>query len=109
MRLFLLFLILFFQTARSADITLSLGKPSEAGLDPVILESGLKMYRKAIEKDEVRSAVILIARKGQVVVHEALGWKDKSVVYRSKKPPCFVWHPIPSPLWRQPSRFWRAR
>tara|TARA_Y100000589_G_scaffold186146_1_gene176276 strand:- start:1474 stop:2643 length:1170 start_codon:yes stop_codon:yes gene_type:complete len=77
MRLFCFLLILFFQTARSADITLSLGKPSEAGLDPVILESGLRMYRKAIEKDEVRSAVILIARQGRVVVHEALGWKDK--------------------------------
>ena len=25
----------------------------------------------------MRSAVFLIARKGRVVVHEALGWKDK--------------------------------
>ena len=77
MRLLCLILILCFQAAKGADLTLSLGKPSEVGLDAAILEAGVNMYRKAIERDEVRSAVILIARKGRVVVHEALGWKDK--------------------------------
>ena len=77
MRLLCLILILCFQAARGADLPLSLGKPSEVGMDATILEAGVNMYRKAIERDEVRSAVILIARKGRVVVHEAFGWKDK--------------------------------
>ena len=46
-------------------------------MDGAILQAGVNMYRQAIEHDEVRSAVILIARKGRVIVHEALGWKDR--------------------------------
>lgn len=77
MRLIFLILLLIFRSASAADLTLSLGKPSDVGMDATILEAGANMYRKAIEHDEVRSAVILIARKGRVVVHETLGWKDK--------------------------------
>ena len=85
MRLLCFILIFCFQSAWAADTTLSLGKPSEVGMDATILEAGVNMYRKAIERDEVRSAVILIARKGRVVVHEALGWKDKEGGVRLKK------------------------
>ena len=46
-------------------------------MDSTILQAGINMYRQAIEHDDVRSAVILIARKSRVVMHEALGWKDK--------------------------------
>ena len=85
MRLLCFILIFCFQSAWAADTTLSSGKPSEVGMDATILEAGVNMYRKAIERDEVRSAVILIARKGRVVVHEALGWKDKEGGIRLKK------------------------
>ena len=70
MRLIFLILLLIFRSASAADLTLSLGKPSDVGMDATILEAGVNMYRKAIERDEVRSAVILIARKGRVVVHD---------------------------------------
>ncbi len=85
MRLLCFILIFCLQSAWAADTTLSSGKPSEVGMDATILEAGVNMYRKAIERDEVRSAVILIARKGRVVVHEALGWKDKEGDVRLKK------------------------
>ena len=77
MRLVCLILIFFFQSTWAADATLSVGKPSDVGMDATILEAGVNMYRKAIERDEIRSVVILIVRKGRVIVHEALGWKDK--------------------------------
>ena len=89
MRLLWIILIYVFQSAWAADTTLSLGKPSEVDMDATILEAGVNMYRKAIERDEVRSAVILIARKGRVVVHEALGWKDKERGVRLKKSAMF--------------------
>jgi len=85
MRLLCFILLFCLQSAWAADTTLSSGKPSEVGMDATILEAGVNMYRKAIERDEVRSAVILIARKGRVVVHEALGWKDKERGIRLKK------------------------
>lgn len=77
MRLSSLILLLLFQPVWAADITLSQGKPSDVGMDGTILQAGVNMYRQTIERDEVRNTVILIARKGRVVVHEALGWKDK--------------------------------
>jgi len=58
-------------------------------MDGTILQTGVNMYRQAIERDEVRSAVILIARKGRVVVHEALGWKDKEQGIHLKKDAMF--------------------
>ena len=85
MRLLCFILLFCLQSAWAPDTTLSSGKPSEVGMDATILEAGVNMYRKAIERDEVRSAVILIARKGRVVVHEALGWKDKERGIRLKK------------------------
>ncbi len=85
MRLLCFILLFCLQSAWAADTTLSSGKPSEVGMDATILEAGVNMYRKAIERDEVRSAVILIARKGRVVVHEALGWKDKEGGIRTQE------------------------
>ena len=77
------------QSLWAADTTLSPGKPSDAGMDDTILQAGVNMYRRAIERDQVRSAVILVARKGRVIVHEALGWKDKKQGIRIKKDAMF--------------------
>jgi len=59
------------------DTVLSTGAPSEVGLDATILEAGVHMYETAVEKDQVRNVVLLVARNGKVVLHEAIGWKDK--------------------------------
>lgn len=64
-------------SAGAAGITLTPGKPADVGMDSGILAAGVNLYRQAIDRDHVRSAVLLVARKGRVVVHEALGWKDK--------------------------------
>lgn len=61
----------------AGDVVLSTGTPSEAGMDQTILEAGVHMYETAVEKDQVRSVVLLVARNGKVVLHEAIGWKDK--------------------------------
>ncbi len=77
MRFVRLILLLLCHSLWAEDTTLSPGKPADVEMDATILRAGMNMYRQAIERDEVRSAVILIARKGRVVVHEALGWKDR--------------------------------
>jgi len=59
------------------DVVLSAGAPSEVGMDETILRVAAPMYEKAIEKDQVRSVVLLVARRGKIVLHEARGWKDK--------------------------------
>ena len=59
------------------DVTLSPGRPAEAGMDETILKAGVNMFQEAVEKDALRNVVVLIARKGKIVLHEAIGWKDK--------------------------------
>lgn len=59
------------------DVVLSTGTPVQVGMDETILAAAVHMYETAVEKDQVRSVVLLVARHGSVVLHEARGWKDK--------------------------------
>lgn len=51
-------------------------KPAEVGLSAPVLASAVALYREAVERDEHRGAVILVARRGKVALHEAVGWRD---------------------------------
>lgn len=84
-----LILLLLCRPLWAEDTTLSPGKPLDVGMDGTILQAGMNMYSQAIERDEVRSAVILIARKGRVIVHKALGWKDRERGIRLRKDAMF--------------------
>src|SRR5881296_762304 len=56
---------------------LEYGLPASAGMDSRKLEQAVKLYRDAVEKDELRGAVLLVARHGRVVLYEAIGWKHR--------------------------------
>src|SRR6058998_430430 len=56
---------------------LDYGSPEAAGIDRAKLGQAVKLYRDAIEKDELRGAVLLVARHGRIVLHEAIGWKHR--------------------------------
>ncbi|KAA3653844.1 MAG: class A beta-lactamase-related serine hydrolase [Calditrichaeota bacterium] len=57
--------------------TLSAGTPAEAGMSPAILNGALGIYKEAVARGDIVGAVVLVARHGKVVLHEALGWRDK--------------------------------
>lgn len=59
-----------------AQDVLTEGRPADVGLSAAALEEAVAPYRKAVERDELRGAVLLVARKGKVVLHEAVGWRD---------------------------------
>ncbi len=59
------------------DVVLSDSAPAQVGMDETVLKAAVRMYEKAIEEDQVRSVVLLVARRGKIVLHEARGWKDK--------------------------------
>jgi len=42
-----------------------------------LLDAAVAELRDAVALDELRGAVVLVARDGQVVYHEAVGWRDK--------------------------------
>ncbi len=86
----IVFFVLFITNLLSAqDTTLLPGKPAEVNMDATILNAGVDMFKVAVEKDKLRSVVLLVARKGKVVLHEAIGWKDKDKGIRIKKDAMF--------------------
>ncbi len=58
-------------------------------MDQTILDAAMHMYETAVGKDQIRNVVLLVARRGKVVLHEAIGWKDKEQGIALKKDAMF--------------------
>ena len=58
------------------NVTLARGTPREVGMSPAVLEAGVGLYREAVARGDLVGAVLLVARNGKVVLHEALGSRD---------------------------------
>ena len=54
---------------------LEYGTPASVGMDQAKLGEGVDLYRNAVARDDLRGAVLMVARHGKIVMHEALGWK----------------------------------
>ena len=52
--------------------------PAEAGMSAGVLAAGVALYEQAIERGDLVGAVLLVAKDGKVVLHEALGWRDRA-------------------------------
>ncbi len=59
------------------DVTLSRGTPAEVGMSAPILEAGVQLFRDAVANGDMVGAVLLVAKDGKVVLHEAVGWRNK--------------------------------
>jgi CubicO group peptidase (beta-lactamase class C family) len=64
------------EAGRNPDMTLSYGTPEEVGMSPGILQGGVEMVRERMEAGDLVGAVVLVAKDGKVVLHEAAGMKD---------------------------------
>jgi CubicO group peptidase (beta-lactamase class C family) len=51
------------------------GPAASAAMDQAALDKGVELFRQAIARDELRGAVLMVARHGTIVLHEALGWR----------------------------------
>ena len=54
------------------------GTPAEAGMSAGVLAGGVALYEEAVERGDLVGAVLLVAKDGKVVLHEAVGWRDKA-------------------------------
>ncbi len=77
LRPWIVILLLTSNALSAQDVVLSVGAPSTTGMDETILAAAVHMYETAVRQDQVRNIVLLVARDGKVVLHEAMGWKDK--------------------------------
>lgn len=57
-------------------VTLTRGTPKDVGMSPAVLEAGVGLYREAVERGDLVGAVLLVARDGKVVLHEAVGSRN---------------------------------
>ncbi len=73
----LLVLFLGLSTPFAQDVVLSSGTPEEAGMSAAMLKESVRFFEEAVERDELRSVVLLVARNGKIVLHEAIGWRNK--------------------------------
>ncbi len=56
---------------------LQTGSAAAVGMEQSKLVEAVQLYRGAVERDDIRGAVLMVARHGQIVLHEAVGWKHR--------------------------------
>lgn len=49
------------------------------------LQDAVSLIRRSVENDELRGAVLLVARRGKIVLHEAIGFRDSERTVLMKK------------------------
>ncbi len=68
---------------------LSVGTADEVDIDTTLLLAAAKVVSDAVDKDEIRGAVVLIVRHRKIVLHEAYGWRDLDKKQPMKKDSLF--------------------
>lgn len=63
---------------KGQDVTLSTGTPADVGMSSAILDAGVQLYRDAVANGDLVGAVLLVAKDGKVVLHEAVGSRNKA-------------------------------
>ena len=47
-------------------------------MDAGLLEEAVQLYRDAVARDELKGAVLMVARRGVIVMQEAVGWRHEA-------------------------------
>nr|UXE45001.1 putative D-alanyl-D-alanine carboxypeptidase [uncultured bacterium] len=79
--IFLLGIAVSFSTAFHAQATqdhvLTMGKSEDVGMSGPVLKSAVSLYTEAVARGDILGAVLLVARRGKVVLYEAVGVRDR--------------------------------
>ena len=55
---------------------LTVGRAAKVGVDPEKLNLAASLIEEAVAKDKIPGAVILVVRKGKIILHQAFGHRD---------------------------------
>ena len=58
--------------------TLTHGPAASVGMDADLLDDAARLYRDAVDRGDLKGAVLMVARRGIVVLHEAVGWRHEA-------------------------------
>ncbi len=53
------------------------GLPQEVAMSSEQLDEAWQLFEEAVQRDELRGAVVLVARRGTIVLHRAVGWRNR--------------------------------
>lgn len=62
--------------ASGAQDVLTAGAASDVGMSEAVLRAGAGLFEDAVGRDDLKGVVLLVARRGTIVLHEAYGWRD---------------------------------
>ena len=76
---FLLGIVVGFSSAGDAQEgqILMIGKPQEVGMSGPALKAAVSLYSEAVARGDILGVVLLVARRGKVVVYESVGMRDR--------------------------------
>ncbi|MEZ6094340.1 MAG: serine hydrolase [Pirellulaceae bacterium] len=66
----------FAQEPVETQLTLRTGTPEQVDVNPEGLRRAVSVIQHAVEDREIPGAVVLVARRGRVILHEAIGYRD---------------------------------
>ena len=58
--------------------TLTHGPAASVDMDAALLDEAARLYRDAVDRGDLKGAVLMVARRGVVVLHEAVGWRHEA-------------------------------
>ncbi|MFQ5629139.1 MAG: serine hydrolase domain-containing protein [bacterium] len=64
------------KNALKIDRVLELGLPEEVGMSRTLLDSAVAIFGQAVDENKVSGVQLLVARRGKVIIHTALGYRD---------------------------------
>lgn len=62
---------------QTRDNVLTMGKPEEVGMSGPVIKAAVSLYTEAAARGDILGAVLLVARRGKVVLYEAVGVRDR--------------------------------
>ena len=58
--------------------TLTHGSAASVGMDADLLDEAARLYRDAVDRGDLKGAVLMVARRGVIVLHEAVGRRHEA-------------------------------
>ncbi len=58
--------------------TLTYDSAASVGMDAARLDEAAQLYRDAVDGGDLKGAVLMVARRGVIVLHEAVGWRHEA-------------------------------
>jgi len=63
--------------AQTPATTLSTGRAQDVGMSQAVLDGAVGLYRETVARDDLVGVVLLVARNGTIVLHEAVGLRNR--------------------------------